>query len=102
VNLNEIVQLGSGNPEASNNGAGVQLDARISYCFTSQFGVGVGARYWALWATDGQVIPTADNGVPITATQPQVFKGAAEQAGVFSASSPPLWTVMFLTRSQMY
>jgi opacity protein-like surface antigen len=76
-------QIASVNPEASNNGAGVQMDAVISYYFTSQFSVGVGARYWALWTADGQVIRTVDNGAPITPTQPQIFKGAAEQAGVF-------------------
>ncbi|MGO9396679.1 MAG: outer membrane beta-barrel protein [Xanthobacteraceae bacterium] len=76
-------QIASVNPETANKGAGVQLEAMISYYITSQFNVGLGGRYWALWTTDGQIIRTVDNGVPITATPPQIFRGAAEQVGVF-------------------
>ena len=76
-------QIASVNPETANKGVGVQLEAMISYYITSQFNVGLGGRYWALWTTDGQVIRTVDNGVPITATPPQIFRGAAEQVGVF-------------------
>ena len=76
-------QIASVNPETANKGAGVQLEAMISYYITSQFNVGLGGRYWALWTTDGQVIRTVDNGAPITATPPQIFRGAAEQVGVF-------------------
>jgi hypothetical protein len=76
-------QIASVNPETSSNGAGVQLEALISYYATSQFSVGVGGRFWSLWTTDGQAIRTVDNGVPIAPTPPQTFKGAVEQAGVF-------------------
>ena len=76
-------QIASVNPEASNNGAGVQLESLISYYVTPQFSVGVGGRYWALWTTDGQVIRTVNNGLPVTPLPPQVFKGTVEQAGVF-------------------
>jgi opacity protein-like surface antigen len=76
-------QIASVNPETSSNGAGVQLEALISYYATSQFSVGVGGRFWSLWTTDGQAIRTVDNGVPIAPTPPQTFKGTVEQAGVF-------------------
>jgi opacity protein-like surface antigen len=76
-------QIASANPETSNKGAGVQLEAMISYYVTSQFSVGVGGRYWSLWTTDGQVTRTVNDGVPITPLPPQIFKGAIEQAGVF-------------------
>jgi outer membrane protease len=76
-------QIASVNPETANKGASVQLEAMISYYVTPQVSVGLGGRYWALWTNDGQVVRTVDNGVPITQTPPQVFKGAVEQAGVF-------------------
>jgi opacity protein-like surface antigen/outer membrane protease len=76
-------QIASINPETANKGAGVQLEAMISYYATSQLSIGVGGRYWAMWTTDGQIIRTVDNGVPVTPLPPQVFKGAVEQVGVF-------------------
>jgi opacity protein-like surface antigen len=76
-------QIASVNPESSNRGAGVQLEALVSYYLTPQFSLGVGGRYWALWTTDGQVIRTIDNGLPVSPLPPQFFKGAVEQAGVF-------------------
>ncbi len=76
-------QIASVNPEASNQGVGVQLEALISYYVTPEFSLGVGGRYWSLWTTNGQVIRTVDDGLPITATPPQIFKGAVEQVGVF-------------------
>ncbi len=89
-------QIASVNPETSNKGAGVQLEAMISYYITSQFSVGVGGRYWSLWTTDGQVIRTVGNGMPITPLPPQIFKGAVEQAGVFLQASYRFRTDMFL------
>jgi opacity protein-like surface antigen len=76
-------QIASVNPESANSGAGVQLEAMISYYVTPQVSVGLGGRYWALWTNDGQATRTVDGGVPITPTPPQAFKGFAEQAGVF-------------------
>ncbi len=76
-------QVASVNPETANKGAGVQLEAMVSYYITPQFSFGVGGRYWSLWTTDGQVSRTVDNGVPVTPLPPQVFKGAVEQVGVF-------------------
>jgi len=76
-------QVASINPESANKGAGVQIEATLSYFVTSQFSVGVGGRYWALWTNNGQANRTVDEGAPITPTPPQAFRGTVEQAGVF-------------------
>lgn len=34
------------------NGRGVQLEAILSYALTPNFDIGVGGRYWAVWAID--------------------------------------------------
>lgn len=36
----------------SGTGQGVQLEAVLAYQFTSSFSAGIGARYWAMWATN--------------------------------------------------
>jgi opacity protein-like surface antigen len=50
-------------------GRGVQLEAILTYDVTPQFSVGVGGRYWAMWATDvvtaGFGSPTPDQALPI-------------------------------------
>lgn len=79
-------------PESSNNGRGVQLEAILSYYLTPQFSVGVGGRYWALWTKTGQfnciASPlTCDGAAFVTNTQPQLFRGAVEQSGVFVQAS---------------
>ena len=75
--------IASVNPESANSGAGVQLEAMISYFVTSQVSVGMGGRYWALWTNNGQASRTVELGVPIAQTPPQAFKAFAEQSGVF-------------------
>jgi opacity protein-like surface antigen len=40
-------------------GRGMQLEAVLSYAITEQFSVGVGARYWSMWATNK--VPDAFN-----------------------------------------
>jgi hypothetical protein len=45
-------QVASINPESANKGAGVQIEAMLSYFVTSQFSVGLGGRYWALWTNN--------------------------------------------------
>ena len=35
----------------SGRGTGLQLESTLSYLFTEQFSVGLGARYWAMWTT---------------------------------------------------
>jgi opacity protein-like surface antigen len=71
------------NPESASKGAGVQIEAMLSYFVTSQFSVGLGGRYWALWTNNGQINRTTDDGTPITPTPPQAFRATVEHAGVF-------------------
>jgi opacity protein-like surface antigen len=78
--------IASVNPE-SGSGSGVQAEGILSYFFTPYFSLGVGARYWAMWTTEGSAVRTVDDGVPITPTPPQFFKGAAEQAAGFVQAS---------------
>ena len=87
-------QVASINPESANKGAGVQIEATLSYFVTSQFSVGVGGRYWALRTNNGQANRTVDEGAPITPTPPQAFRGTVEQAGVF------LQAVIFVNRDE--
>jgi opacity protein-like surface antigen len=77
-------QIASTNPESANKGAGVQIEAMLSYFVTSQFSVGLGGRYWALWTNNGQANRTFDaDGGFVTPTPPQAFRATVEQAGVF-------------------
>jgi hypothetical protein len=77
-------QIASTNPESANKGAGVQIEAMLSYFVTSQFSVGLGGRYWALWTNNGQANRTFDaDGGFATPTPPQAFRATVEQAGVF-------------------
>jgi opacity protein-like surface antigen len=39
----------------SGDGVGVQLEATLSYAVTKALSLGVGARYWSMWTTDGTV-----------------------------------------------
>ena len=39
--------------DEAGDGTGVQVEAFLSYFITDQFSVGVGGRYWAMWATSG-------------------------------------------------
>jgi opacity protein-like surface antigen len=66
-------------PEGSSGGQGVQLEALVSYYLTSQFSVGVGGRYWAMWTTNGSYTKTYP---PSEVSAPNYFRGAVEQAGV--------------------
>jgi len=38
----------------SGNGQGMQLEAILSYALTEKFNLGVGARYWTMWADDAK------------------------------------------------
>ncbi len=59
------------------DGAGVQLEAMLSYALTSELSVGVGGRYWSMWANGA----TDKSGVII----PMHF--AAEQAALLVQGS---------------
>jgi opacity protein-like surface antigen len=75
--------IASINPESANKGAGVQIEALLSYFVTAQFSVGVGGRYWALWTNNGQANRTFDAEGFATPSPPQAFRATVEQAGVF-------------------
>jgi hypothetical protein len=71
-------------PESA-NGNGVQLEATASYYLTKQWSVGVGGRYWGIWASDGQFNCTFGCGA--TPTPPQFFRAQVEQLGAFVPTS---------------
>lgn len=68
-------------PASSNGGHGVQAEALLSYYLTDRFSVGLGARYWAMWTTNGQFTSSTDPGPP------RYYRAAFEQAGVFLQTS---------------
>jgi opacity protein-like surface antigen len=68
-------------PASSNGGRGVQTEAQLSYYLTDRFAVGIGARYWALWTTNGEF--TAGN----PPGPPRYYRASFEQAGVFVQTS---------------
>ncbi|MDP1908658.1 MAG: porin family protein, partial [Hyphomicrobium sp.] len=37
------------------NATGAQLEVTLAYAVTDQLSIGVGARYWAMWTSDGTV-----------------------------------------------
>lgn len=45
-------EMPSPNSPAWGTGRGVQLEAILTYDVTPAFNIGVGGRYWAMWATD--------------------------------------------------
>jgi hypothetical protein len=75
-------QLASVNPQWSHNGQGVMIDAIASYYFTPQFSIGIGGRYWGLWA-NAAFTRTFDAEGGIVPSSPQFFKPNVEQAGAF-------------------
>jgi opacity protein-like surface antigen/outer membrane protease len=65
------------------NGVGTQLEAMLSYDVTDQISLGVGARYWAMWSTNGSFERSYDATQPVTYPLPhQHLKIETERAGV--------------------
>ena len=68
-------------------GRGVQLEAILTYDITPRFSVGVGGRYWAMWATDvvtaGFGSPTPDQALPIREERYGTFLQASYKLGPF-------------------
>jgi opacity protein-like surface antigen len=62
------------------HGVGTQTQAVLSYDVTEQLGVGVGARYWAMWSTSASV-----QDIPGNALRPN--RNAIELAGAFVQTS---------------
>ncbi|ABD07437.1 conserved hypothetical protein [Rhodopseudomonas palustris HaA2] len=69
------------NSPAWGTGRGVQLEAILSYDVTPTFNVGVGGRYWAMWATD---VETAGFGSPVAT---QLLPIRVERYGTFVQAS---------------
>jgi opacity protein-like surface antigen len=70
-------------------GKGVQLEAGLSLDVLHNFSVGVGGRYWAMWADDASSNCTFGFGglCGVTPTPPQHLRPAVEQASVFLQAS---------------
>lgn len=68
-------------------GRGVQLEAILTYDVTQRFSVGVGGRYWAMWATDvvtaGFGSPVAEQALPIREERYGTFLQASYKLGPF-------------------
>ena len=64
----------------SGHGLGAQTQAVLSYDVTERLGVGIGARYWAMWSTSGPVQDIPGNGV-------RPNRNAIELAGAFVQTS---------------
>lgn len=73
--------VGSKDSPAWGVGQGVQLEAILSYDITPTFNVGVGGRYWAMWATD---VETAGFGSPVAT---QLLPIRVERYGTFLQAS---------------
>jgi len=74
-------EMPSPNSPAWGNGRGVQLEAILTYDVSPSFSVGVGARYWAMWATD---VLTAGFGSP---TPTETLPIRVERYGTFLQAS---------------
>lgn len=68
-------------PASSHGGQGAQIEALLSYYLTDRFAVGIGARYWTMWTTNGQFMSTSEAGPP------RYYRAAFEQVGAFVHAS---------------
>ena len=67
-------------------GYGAQLEAMLAYAVTDRLNVGIGARYWSMWTTDGSMQRTYNAGGPVSPVE-QHLKIETERAGVFGQLS---------------
>jgi opacity protein-like surface antigen len=72
--------------QIANAGHGVQAEAILSYLVTSNWTVGVGARYWAMWTTDGTFTCTGC-GAPGVTGAADAARYSTERYGVFLETS---------------
>jgi opacity protein-like surface antigen len=64
-------------------GVGTQLEAMLSYDVTDQLSIGAGARYWAMWTTDGSFTRPVNTETPVTLPlRHQHLRLETERAGV--------------------
>jgi hypothetical protein len=73
-------------------GAGVQIETILSYLVTDNLNVGVGARYWAMWTTDGSFTCTGCGAVGVT-IPPDAGKFSTERYGLFVQAGYKFGTV---------
>lgn len=66
----------------SGAGTGVQLESVLSYLITDQFSMGVGGRYWAMWATNNAITEFGGFSCPC-----QTLPAKTERYGVFLQAS---------------
>jgi opacity protein-like surface antigen/outer membrane protease len=73
-------------------GAGVQIETILSYLVTDNLNIGVGARYWAMWTTDGSFTCTGCGGVG-SISPPDAGKFSTERYGLFVQAGYKFGTV---------
>lgn len=71
-------------PQAG-RGAGVQLEAMLSYALTDRLSIGVGGRYWSMWTTHALFCSHQAGTAPCMPQAP--IRAATEQVGVLIQSS---------------
>jgi opacity protein-like surface antigen len=65
------------------HGTGAQLEVMLSYDLTERLSLGVGARYWAMWTSDGYFTRTYSSDGPVPPSLPrQHLKIETERLGV--------------------
>ena len=52
--------------QESGTGMGLQIESILSYLITDQLSVGIGGRYWAMWATKDAVADYGDCSCQVT------------------------------------
>jgi hypothetical protein len=70
-----------------NNGSGVQFEGILSYDVTDHLSVGVGGRYWAMWAKGSSNLTEYDNAGVIIPHTPAPEKISMERYGLLLQAS---------------
>ncbi|MFB6451144.1 outer membrane beta-barrel protein [Bradyrhizobium tunisiense] len=73
--------------QRGNGGGGVQVEAILSYFITSNFSVGIGGRYWAMWTEKDSDFMCSGCGEPAVVTGPELAKYSMERWGTFLQAS---------------
>jgi hypothetical protein len=78
--------------DQSGTGQGIQLETILTFLVTDNFNIGAGARYWAMWTTDGTFACTGCAAVGVTSAA-DAGKYNAERYGVFLQAAYKFSTV---------
>ena len=74
--------------QESGTGTGLQLEGILSFLFTEQFSVGLGARYWAMWTTKDAISEIAGAHCPCQTLPAETDRfGAFVQVNYWGISS---------------